>query len=111
MSIDSQLADKFETKGRIWLRDAVPEGDLAFLDNVVAIEAKPGQRIDIDYKNAAAFSLSSPLVRAVQVIDPKAKPVRIVGFNKFQNSNWTLPWHQDRIIAVKAREDSAGFDN
>ncbi len=111
MHIASQLADEFATEGRVWLREAVPEDDLALLDSVVAIEAKPGQRIDIDYKNAAAFSLSSALVRAVQVIDPKAKSVRIVGFNKSQNSNWTLPWHQDRIIAVKAREDSAGFDN
>ena len=111
MHIDPQLADEFEQDGRVWLRDALPKDELAFLDNVVAIEARPGQRIDIDYKNAAAFSLSSALVRAVQVIDPKTKPLRIVGFNKSENSNWTLPWHQDRIIAVKAREDAAGFDN
>ena len=82
MHIAAHLADEFEAKGRFWLRGAVPEDGLTFLDDVVAIDAKPGQRIDINDKNAAGFSLSSVLVLAAQVIDPEAKSVRIFGFNK-----------------------------
>jgi ectoine hydroxylase-related dioxygenase (phytanoyl-CoA dioxygenase family) len=35
--------------------------------------------------------------------------VRAVLFNKSSNSNWKVAWHQDVVIAVKARVDLAGF--
>jgi hypothetical protein len=37
------------------------------------------------------------------------KPVRILFFDKTPDSNWAVPWHQDRTIAVKERHDVPGF--
>jgi ectoine hydroxylase-related dioxygenase (phytanoyl-CoA dioxygenase family) len=42
---------------------------------------------------------------------PGAIPVRVVAFNKSETDNWALPWHQDRVIAVKERTDVPGFSN
>jgi hypothetical protein len=40
----------------------------------------------------------------------QAKPVRVLFFDKTPESNWAVPWHQDRTIAVKERVDAAGFN-
>ena len=38
-------------------------------------------------------------------------PARIVAFNKTDQDNWGLPWHQDRVIAVAERHESPLFRN
>jgi ectoine hydroxylase-related dioxygenase (phytanoyl-CoA dioxygenase family) len=38
-----------------------------------------------------------------------ARPVRAILFDKSQAANWSLGWHQDRTIAVRARIDTPGF--
>ncbi len=38
-----------------------------------------------------------------------ARPVRVLFFDKTPGSNWAVPWHQDRTIAVKERRDSDGY--
>ncbi|MEP3655859.1 MAG: phytanoyl-CoA dioxygenase family protein [Litorimonas sp.] len=40
-----------------------------------------------------------------------ASPLRAVGFNKSSDSNWSLPWHQDRVIAVPHKTDAPEFKN
>ena len=42
---------------------------------------------------------------------PGARPVRVVAFNKTKENNWTLPWHQDRVVALRERVETPGFDN
>lgn len=37
------------------------------------------------------------------------RPVRVLAFDKTPDANWHLPWHQDRVIAVKRRVDLEGF--
>lgn len=37
------------------------------------------------------------------------RPVRAILFDKTETTNWSLGWHQDRVIAVKARIDVEGF--
>lgn len=37
------------------------------------------------------------------------RPVRAILFDKSPTTNWALGWHQDRTIAVRAREEVAGF--
>ena len=34
----------------------------------------------------------------------------MVVFNKSLDTNWQLPWHQDRVIAVRDRHPVPGFD-
>lgn len=38
-----------------------------------------------------------------------AMPVRAVLFDKSQGRNWAVGWHQDRVIAVRERQDMPGF--
>lgn len=42
-------------------------------------------------------------------LGPDARPVRAILFDKSAATNWSLGWHQDRTIAVKQRQDVAGF--
>jgi ectoine hydroxylase-related dioxygenase (phytanoyl-CoA dioxygenase family) len=43
------------------------------------------------------------------ILGPAAFAVRAILFDKTPDANWTVPWHQDRSIAVREREDVAGF--
>lgn len=38
-----------------------------------------------------------------------ARPVRAILFDKTASANWALAWHQDRVIAVREREEVEGF--
>ncbi len=46
---------------------------------------------------------------AEEVLGEKAFAVRGILFDKIPEANWKVPWHQDVTIAVRAREDVAGF--
>jgi hypothetical protein len=46
---------------------------------------------------------------AAHVLGPTAKPVRAILFDKNPDNNWSLGWHQDRIIAVDSRENVDGL--
>jgi hypothetical protein len=37
------------------------------------------------------------------------KPVRVLFFDKTIETNWAVPWHQDRTIAVSERVETPGF--
>ncbi|HUE79173.1 MAG TPA: phytanoyl-CoA dioxygenase family protein [Sphingomicrobium sp.] len=40
-----------------------------------------------------------------------AQPVRAILFDKSDDSNWALGWHQDRTIAVRERIEVEGYNN
>jgi len=42
-------------------------------------------------------------------LGPLAQPVRAILFDKTPATNWSLGWHQDRTIAVRARADVPGY--
>ena len=46
---------------------------------------------------------------ATTVLGAAARPVRAVLFDKTQKTNWLVPWHQDRTIAVRDRGEADGF--
>lgn len=46
---------------------------------------------------------------AAEVLGPAARPVRAILFDKTAAANWALPWHQDRVIAVRERIEVEGF--
>ena len=52
----------------------------------------------------------SGLVKIVQSLcGPNSRLVRAAAFAKSANANWFVPWHQDRTIAVRARQEIGGF--
>lgn len=46
---------------------------------------------------------------AASVLGPGCRPVRAILFDKTAATNWALPWHQDRTVAVQARVEVPGF--
>jgi ectoine hydroxylase-related dioxygenase (phytanoyl-CoA dioxygenase family) len=73
-----------------------------------------------DAKHAQRNLLSVPAVRELAasravreimetVLGPKCFAVRGILFNKTQQSNWKVAWHQDLTIAVRERREVDGF--
>lgn len=46
---------------------------------------------------------------ATAVLGDHAFAVRAIFFDKVPDANWSLHWHQDKVIAVKARRETPGF--
>jgi hypothetical protein len=46
---------------------------------------------------------------AASTLGDACRPVRAILFDKTASTNWALPWHQDRTIAVMRRVEVAGF--
>lgn len=111
MTIDDTLKTVFETDGRVWLRNAVSDADLDLFDKAAADQERAGQRLGASRVLARALSPEGSLMAAIREIDPGARPVRVVAFNKSEDANWGVPWHQDRVIEVADRQDVAGYGN
>ncbi len=93
--------------GRVWLRGALSAADLAVLGALDLWSAPGGTRLGDDL---IARVMALPSVRAaIAACAPGYQTVRAVAFSKSSGSNWALPWHQDRVIAVAERHDIAGF--
>lgn len=111
MELDDQRKDALEKSGRVWLRNAISDADLSLLDEAASVQARPGQRLKPSDALGHVLSTGSSLLTAIRTLDPCAKPVRVVAFNKSDDANWGIPWHQDRVIAVDRREDVDGYRN
>jgi hypothetical protein len=46
---------------------------------------------------------------AARSLGGMARPVRAVLFDKTASANWSLAWHQDRVVAVRERKEVEGF--
>ena len=102
--------DEFASSGRIWYRQCVPPEELKKLDELFERDKGVGSRIGVGsalHEAVGGLSLNTMLQRHW----PKVKPVRIVSFDKSGETNWALPWHQDRVIAVKEKCDVPGYTN
>jgi hypothetical protein len=53
--------------------------------------------------------LAPALAIAHRLLGPGTRPVRAIFFDKNAERNWSLGWHQDRTIAVRARREVPGF--
>jgi len=109
MKADTSLLDDFEKNGRVWLRNAISDTDLQLFDAATMHQSKAGSRIDPNYTLSTVLAKNGSLRKAVEKLDPKARPVRVVAFNKSQSTNWGVPWHQDRVISVADKHETDGF--
>lgn len=100
-----------ENEGRFWVRDALSESDLSLFDEVSKYNSNAGSRLEWSNALAKVTGALSKLNDLVQDVLPEAKPVRFVSFNKTSKMNWSLPWHQDRVIAVRDKVETKGFIN
>lgn len=72
---------------------------------------KAGARINMEAFLKEAFTSDGSIIPLLDKILPNTKPVRVVHFNKSKETNWAVPWHQDRVIAVKEKYEYAGYKN
>jgi hypothetical protein len=91
-----------EREGRAWFRRALSAEALRELDTLCHADT-PGRRMLLEPPGA--------LNALAQQVFPNVRPVRVVAFNKTETNNWTLPWHQDRVVALKERIETPGFSN
>lgn len=99
-----------ETADAIWLRQALDAHTLDGLDRVAEAPDRPGGRIDWTVPDVARALAPVTAVLQEQGL-PGARLVRAVWFTKDATTNWAVPWHQDRVIAVADRHDQPGFTN
>lgn len=92
-----------ETEGRTWVREALGADALNALASACEIGDAPGQRLLLQPPDA--------LNEMAAALLPGARPVRVVAFYKTDANNWTLPWHQDRVVALRERVETPGFSN
>lgn len=53
---------------------------------------------------------SSLLVdKATEILGSTPKVVRVIYFDKTEESNWLVPWHQDRTIALNEKKEVEGW--
>ena len=97
------MSDFAET-GRLWLRRAIPQGEVRALREAGSENGRIAPPHPV-------FDPAQTWCAAVRSLWPAMRPVRAVGFDKRKGANWAVPWHQDRIIAVKDRRDVPGFSN
>jgi hypothetical protein len=99
--------ETLEAEGRFWFRGALNNGEAAALE-VLFEPGAPGVRVSSKH---LPRDILRPLDSIAQGLLPGAHPVRIVAFDKSEASNWALPWHQDRVVALRERVESRGFSN
>jgi len=107
----TNYSKSFEDEGRIWFRDVISKVDLGHFDEIARLKSKAGKRIEHNGMLSSVLSESGSLLQIIAKLDPKAKPVRVVSFNKTTTTNWGVPWHQDRVIAVADQHQVDGYQN
>jgi hypothetical protein len=101
-------ADALKSEGRAWFRKALDSDAVEAFAGAIRGDASPGQRHGA---SGALRRALEPTNRIAAGLLPGARPVRIVAFDKSEAINWALPWHQDRVIAVRERVEVDGFRN
>lgn len=102
-------SEELESTGRVWLRDALGPDDLEALEEVFPTGTS-NSRMAPSTKLATVLGSKSNLARALHNLLPNAFPTRVVAFSKSADANWVVPWHQDRVIAVNAKQEISGYD-
>jgi ectoine hydroxylase-related dioxygenase (phytanoyl-CoA dioxygenase family) len=81
-----------------------------FEENSCANGRRGGVRNLLDFPRMRTLAESKPVRSAVNVIlGSDARVVRGILFDKTEEANWKVPWHQDVTIAVSQRVEAAGY--
>lgn len=103
--------EELEVHGRVWFRGLLTPDETSRLGRLCDVVDRPGVRLDLTTALAEFIGPTSAVSRTVIGLGVDPEPVRLTAFNKTAESNWSVPWHQDRVIAVAQRHDVAGYSN
>jgi len=99
-----------ESLGRVWLRQSISKPGLQDLKALFTNRANKNFRVAAKETVNVREALVE-IENLAYLIQPNSFAMRVVGFNKGVCANWSLPWHQDRVISVHERQDVAGYTN
>ena len=97
--------------GRTWLRGALTPNEISELAELTEAGTKPGVRMTMSNELDRLIGRQSSMASELRVFGVDTTPVRLVSFNKSERANWSVPWHQDRVIAVSQKIDIEGYSN
>lgn len=100
------------SEGWALLKDRLSVETVSSLREVTAglLGDRAGTRSVLDTDWGITFVRSSEVQGTLAYLGaPAMFCVRAVLFDKHSGANWKVPWHQDRKIAVKERQDVEGF--
>ncbi|MEM9286233.1 MAG: phytanoyl-CoA dioxygenase family protein [Pseudomonadota bacterium] len=92
-----------------WIRESLSPEDVEALRRIVPAGEKPGIRISIDPPTPVVRAALAPVIHLVKSYYVDAFPVRVVAFSKSTQASWSVPWHQDRVVALREKQTADGF--
>ena len=102
---------QFENAGFQLFSKVVPDEVVDFLISGLTPSGGSPNRRSLLRDNAmvAAFACKRLKRIADGILIANSIPVRALLFDKIEGANWSVPWHQDVVIAVATRVDTPGF--
>jgi len=98
----------FQTHGCEVICDQDPAAVLSTFDSLLARGGSGSRRIAPDQDLVSRLLHLPKVCRLVSnLLGTPARPVRAIAFDKTTGRNWSVPWHQDRTIAVDRRDEAA----
>ena len=105
------VLDELDRFGRVWCRQFFSSSEIRQLEPEFDFQRKPGKRVALTERLAGLIGHGSSTGTLVESLGLSPEPVRLVAFEKSVERNWSVPWHQDRVIAVRNKLDVAGYSN
>ncbi|MCA0355751.1 MAG: phytanoyl-CoA dioxygenase family protein [Proteobacteria bacterium] len=106
------MRQTLERDGAVHVGGLLSKGELESLRKVAdeAVAGRPGARLQGHAGLMAILSTDGVVgALAARLSSRATRPVRAVMFDKTPDSNWLVAWHQDRVIPVRERIETAGF--
>ncbi len=112
--MEAAYLSRFAAEGWLLVPDVVSGSDCEMLSSAIGRPAgshgRGGMRGLFAVPAVAALARSLPLRGLVEpVLGRDAFAVRATLFDKVPAANWRVPWHRDRLVAVRRRIDVPGF--
>jgi hypothetical protein len=107
------LTLKLEADGAERIRSALSEDELSAAAALFRLGSRPGARLrTADLQPIAALLTTDGAIGGVAAGygGGGMKAVRAILLDKSPVTNWSLGWHQDRVIAVDKRREVPGFN-
>jgi len=101
----------FEVKGWCQLEHKLSDDCLTELQNTLRISDSRNQRVTDLSQIQAAMGKDTRFNDNISDFGYNPQPRRAVVFAKSHSSNWSLPWHQDRVITMSEKNENSDYIN
>lgn len=105
------VSELLRERGYAWFRSALSPSELSKIASFCDFDRGAGSRPPASPELLHLLRPGSSLGDLASRARPGVQPVRLVAFNKTPASNWGVPWHQDRVIAVDSAHDMPGYSH